>query len=110
MARRNRKNIREILDERIHPEKHKKEDQAEAGLFLVGAVAGSLLGAAVAMWFAPQSGTETRHEIKERSTEIVDDIEHAAADARRRIEGESVDEAMQMGKAEARRYQEAYNR
>jgi gas vesicle protein len=110
MVRRNRKNIREMLEERLHPEKKQQEDQAEAGLFLIGAIAGSVLGAAVAMWFAPQSGTETRHEIKERSTEFVDEIEHAAADARRRIEGESVDEAMQMGKAEARRYQEAYNR
>jgi gas vesicle protein len=110
MARRNRKNIRDMFDERLHPKKQKQEDQAEAGLFFIGAVAGSLIGAVVAMWFAPQSGSETRHEIKERSTEIVDEIEHAATDARRRIEGESVDEAIQMGKAEARRYQEAYNR
>ena len=78
----------------------------ELGPFLLGAIVGGVVGAVAAFWFAPQSGMETRHEIQERGTEIRDDIEQAATEARRRIEGESVDDAIRMGKAEARRFQE----
>ena len=68
------------------------------GLFVIGAIAGTVIGAIVAIWFAPQSGEATRH-----------DIEQAANEARQKIEGESISDAMQAGKAEARRFQETAN-
>jgi gas vesicle protein len=89
-----------------HEERH-RNDGGDAGIFVVGALLGGLLGAIAAFWFAPQSGEETRREIQERGNDLRDEIEHVTDDARRKIEGDSIDEAMEYGKAEARRYQEA---
>ncbi len=89
-----------------HEQRH-RQDSGEAGLFVVGAVLGGLIGAIAAFWFAPQSGEATRREIQERSNELRDEIDQVTTDARRKIEGESIDEAIQYGKAEARRFQEA---
>ena len=75
-----------------------RQDNGEVGLFMIGAIAGTIIGAIVAIWFAPQSGESTRH-----------DLEQAANEARQRIEGESIQDAMQAGKAEARRFQETAN-
>ena len=65
------------------------------GLFFVGAVIGTLVGAALAIWYAPQSGEQTREE-----------IEHVAAETRHRIEGESAADAIRAGKEEVRRLQQ----
>jgi hypothetical protein len=86
--------------ERIEPERgavqaRQAQDEGGAGIFLIGAILGSLIGAIAALWFAPRSGEETRQE-----------IEQAALDVRRRVEGESIHESIQAGKAEARRYQQ----
>jgi len=67
---------------------------------------GAVIGAGLALLFAPQSGEETRHDIHERGNELREEIEQVTNEARRRVEGESIDEAMQYGKAEARKYQE----
>jgi gas vesicle protein len=75
------------------------KDDLEVGVFAVGAVIGATIGAALAYLFAPRSGKETRRE-----------IERVAEETRRRIEGESVDEALAVGKAEARRLHEAAQR
>jgi gas vesicle protein len=88
-----------------HEERH-RQNSAEAGLFVVGALLGSLIGAIAAFWFAPQSGEETRREIQDRADDLREDIEQVTNEARRRVEGESIDEAMQYGKAEARKFQE----
>ena len=50
--------------------------------FLSGVLTGALVGAAVALLFAPQSGEEVRLQIQERSIRLKDDIK-AVADTRR---------------------------
>jgi gas vesicle protein len=84
----------------------KQRDEQEVKPFLFGAVLGGLLGVVAAIWFAPQSGRKTRHEIQTKSQELVEGIEHVAEDARQKIEGESINDSIAEGKAEARRYQE----
>ena len=85
--------------------KHETYPDDELGPFLIGGLIGGLIGAAAAFWFAPQSGQETRQEIQEKGGELRDDIEKAAADARRRVEGDSLEDSIREGKEEARRYQ-----
>jgi gas vesicle protein len=94
---------KQIVDS--HEERH-RNDGGDAGIFVVGAILGGLLGAIAAFWFAPQSGEETRREIQERGEELRDEIEHVTTEARHKIEGDSIDEAMEYGKAEARKFQE----
>jgi gas vesicle protein len=50
--------------------------------FLSGVLTGALVGAAVALLFAPESGEEVRFQIQERSIRLKDDIK-AVADTRR---------------------------
>ena len=40
----------------------------------IGILAGAVVGATVALLFAPQSGKETRKMIKEKATEVVDKV------------------------------------
>jgi len=48
--------------------------------FLIGIVLGGLIGAAVALLYAPQSGEETRAAIRERSIELKEQaMEQASA-------------------------------
>ena len=47
------------------------------------------------------------YEFPRFEVELRDDIGHAATETRRRIEGESIEESIQTGKAEARRFQES---
>ncbi len=58
----------------------------EFGAFFAGFVIGGLVGAAVALLFAPQSGEETRTLIREKSIEIKDQVEQTALDAREKAE------------------------
>jgi gas vesicle protein len=92
------------------PKRLERKQDEGLGLFVVGAALGGLLGAIGAVWFAPQSGEETRHDIQEKVTNIGDDIEHVTADARRRIEGDSIEDSIRAGKAEARKFQQAVHR
>jgi gas vesicle protein len=48
------------------------EDYGGVGAFLSGFLMGALVGGAVALLFAPQSGEETRLIIKDKSIEIKD--------------------------------------
>lgn len=41
----------------------KDQDSASSGLFLLGALAGALVGAGVALLMAPKTGAETRREL-----------------------------------------------
>jgi len=72
-------------------------DNSDFGSFLSGFVIGGLVGAAVALLMAPQSGEETRVLIRDKSVELKDktvasleeayhQAEKAAADARVRAE------------------------
>jgi gas vesicle protein len=53
------------------------------GTFILGA----LVGAAVALLFAPQSGEETQREIRERASRLRTAAEEKVRDAQRQIEG-----------------------
>ncbi len=54
--------------------------------FLAGFVIGGLVGAAVALLMAPQSGEATRATIREKSIELRDKAAETAEDARARAE------------------------
>jgi gas vesicle protein len=56
------------------------------GAFLVGIVVGGLVGAAVALLYAPQSGLETRTYIKDKSIELKDKAAETVEEARVRTE------------------------
>jgi len=47
--------------------------------FLIGFIVGGLIGAAVALLFAPQSGEETRAQIREKSIELRDQASEQAS-------------------------------
>jgi gas vesicle protein len=63
---------------------------SDFGSFLSGFLMGGLIGAAVALLMAPQSGEETRKLIREKGIELrdqaSDSLETAAADARARAD------------------------
>lgn len=63
-----------------------ESSDAEIGNFLTGFIIGGLVGAAVALVLAPQSGEETRAQIRQRSIEIRDQASTYSEDARRRAE------------------------
>lgn len=56
------------------------------GAFLTGLVLGGVIGAVVALLYAPQSGEETRAVIKEKGIEIKDKAVETAEEARLRAE------------------------
>jgi gas vesicle protein len=66
-------------------------DWNNIGLFTAGIAVGAILGAAVALLFAPASGEETRYSIRQRVrrerddedvwSELADELERAAAEA-----------------------------
>ena len=47
------------------------DNDSDFGAFFTGLVVGGLVGAAVALMLAPQSGEETRAQIRQRSIESV---------------------------------------
>lgn len=59
---------------------------SEIGAFLSGFVIGGLVGAAVALILAPQSGEETRTLIHDRGIELRDRAMESAEDVRKRAE------------------------
>ena len=61
-------------------------DRDDFGAFIVGFLVGGLTGAAVALLFAPQSGTETRALIREKAIEIKDKASDSLEDAYSRAE------------------------
>ena len=62
------------------------DSDSEFGAFLTGLVVGGLVGAAVALLFAPQSGEETRAIIKEKSIELKDKAVETVEEAYARAE------------------------
>jgi len=59
-------------------------DSKHTGDFLAGLIVGSLVGAAAALLFAPQSGEETRAKIRERSIELQERAGELSSEARQR--------------------------
>ena len=57
-----------------------------AGNFLVGAVIGGLVGAALGLLFAPTSGAELQSQIQERATQVQADMREAAVTKRAELE------------------------
>ncbi len=84
----------------------RQQDNGDVGFFVLGAFLGAVIGTIAAFWLAPRSGEATRRELQMRTNDLKDDIEQAAEEARRKVEGESISDAINTGKAEARRFQE----
>ena len=61
-------------------------DNDDFGAFFSGFIIGGLVGAAVALLLAPQSGEETRELIRDRSIELRDQATQYADDTRLRAE------------------------
>ena len=61
-------------------------DNDDFGSFVSGFMIGGLIGAAVALLLAPQSGEETRLMIRDKSIALKDQVETTATDARVRAE------------------------
>lgn len=59
---------------------------SDFGAFLAGFVVGGLIGAAVALLMAPQSGEETRTLIRDKSIELKDKAVERAEEARMKAE------------------------
>jgi gas vesicle protein len=54
--------------------------------FLSGSLTGALLGAALALLFAPSSGEELRNTMQERADRIQSEVKQAAASRRAELE------------------------
>jgi len=67
------------------------DNDNDLGAFLSGFIIGGLVGAAVALLMAPQSGEETRTIIRERGIELKDKAVETAEDARARAEAAAAD-------------------
>lgn len=61
-------------------------DTQDLGSFLSGLIIGGLVGAAVALLLAPQSGEETREIIRDKSIELKDRAVETAEEARQKAE------------------------
>jgi gas vesicle protein len=62
------------------------DNDSDIGAFLAGFVVGGLVGAAVALILAPQSGEETRAQIRQKGIELRDRAEESVDEARRKAD------------------------
>lgn len=62
------------------------DSRNDFGAFMSGFVIGGLVGAAVALLMAPQSGEETRTQIRDKGIELRDQVEATTDEARKRAE------------------------
>lgn len=46
------------------------KDKCSSGAFMAGIAAGAIIGAGLALLYAPQSGEETRKQIKKKAEEV----------------------------------------
>jgi len=61
--------------------------RSEGGEFLLGLIFGGLMGAILALIFAPQSGEDTRAQLKETGIELQDRAAGLSEEVRRKAEG-----------------------
>jgi gas vesicle protein len=54
--------------------------------FLLGGIAGGLVGTVVALLLAPASGVQTRGQLRDRATSIRDEVKAAASSRRADLE------------------------
>jgi len=64
---------------------------SEIGAFFAGFMVGGLVGAAAALLLAPQSGEQTRDQIKQKSIELQGKAEDSITDARAKAEAVAAD-------------------
>ena len=83
------------------------DNGSETGAFLAGFIIGGLVGAATALILAPQSGEQTRTQLRERGIELRDRAEDVTEDARKRAEQAAV-EARKRAEELAGRGREVY--
>jgi gas vesicle protein len=81
----------------------KRQNSHDVRALIQGLLFGALAGGVVALWKAPRSGRALRAQLRREGQALVENVEDTAAQARRKITGESVEEAMAEAKAEARR-------
>ena len=62
------------------------KQENEFGAFLLGFFVGGLIGATVGLLFAPQSGTDTRDQIRQKGTEFGEQASHKAEETRVKAE------------------------
>ena len=67
------------------------------GSFFWGTFLGSIAGVVIALFFAPRSGDALRQELND-----------SAVTMRKRIEGESIEDALAAGRAEARKLNQTH--
>ena len=66
-------------------------DRSGGGEFFAGLVIGGLVGAGIALLMAPQSGEETRAQIRDAGVEIKDRATETMAEAREKAEAITAD-------------------
>ena len=66
-------------------------DRSGGGEFFAGLIVGGLIGAGVALLFAPQSGEETRAQIRDASIELKDRANETIAEAREKADAITAD-------------------
>jgi gas vesicle protein len=64
--------------------------QNRGALFFVGLITGGLVGAGVALLLTPQSGEETRSQIRDKSVELKDGAVEGFAEAGHRTQAQAV--------------------
>jgi gas vesicle protein len=79
-----------------HPNQNNKgdrhmDDRSGGGEFFAGLIIGGLIGAGVALLFAPQSGEETRSQIRSASLDAKDRATETLAEARQKAEAITAD-------------------
>ena len=62
------------------------KQENEFGTFVVGFFVGTLLGAAAGLLYAPQSGEETRDQIRQKSVDLSEQAAQKAEEARAKAE------------------------
>ena len=77
------------------------------GSFITGAFLGSLVGAGVALLYAPQSGEDTRMVIKEKSIELKDKAVETGDELRHKAEEAAARKKMKQLERELRRKDKA---
>ena len=84
-----------MTDPSDRAERDRSRSSGEFAAFGLGALVGAAIGAGAALWFAPHSGEQTRHELRTQ-----------AEQARERLDGPPVERLMAEGKNAARAYRE----